>query len=492
MTLLKNISLLLVIFILAACEQYEDLNTNPNEPTNVSADVLLPGAIRTGVNASVDASFLVGNVAAQLSAKTLRLEVDAYTWNAFPKYWEAWYESLSDVRSIEKIALEQGSDNLEGVAVVLRSWVIATLTNAYGDIPYSEAIRGDESNFTPIYDDQQAIYADLLSELARADQLLASDDGSINGDILFNGEAAQWRKFANALRLRLLMHAGDKIADAGSQFKSITDAGNIPSSNADNIILTYTGSTPNEFPIVPLKQGDFDAVALGGAAFNVMDATSDPRLLRYARPDNEDYTTDPVFTGWLNGLGEDCPSMGGSRLGAQYYNYPNLISADDLGLPMAEGIILSYAEVEFLLAEAIAKSWIDGDIESHYRAGIAASMEYYQVDVAPFGWSSFDDFYNNSGVAYSEVTDIWQQKWLALYFHGLEPYFEVRRWYHESGDSFDGIPFLEATCGNLNDDQLPLRFPYPGEEQSLNAINYDAAVSKLGGNSQNGRMWLMQ
>ncbi len=489
----KYISSLLVILLLASCNEFEDFNTNPNEPTNVSADVLLPGAIRKSINTAVDASFLVGNVAAQLSAKTLRLEVDAYNWNAFPKYWEGWYESLTDVKSIEDIAVDQGNESLEGVAIVMRSWIMANLTNAYGDVPYDEAIRGAEDNFTPVYDDQQSIYTDLLSELKRADQLLASGNGTISGDILLGADANSWRLFANSLQLRLLMYAGDRISDAGSQFSSIVSAGNIISSNDENVTLTYTGSAPNEFPIVPLKIGDFDAVALSATSLNVMSGYDDPRLMRYARPDNEDFGNAPSFTGRINGQGDNCSSQGGSRLGVQYYDYPDLTMASQLGLPKAEGIIMTYAEVEFLLAEAAAKGWISDDVESHYRAGIEASMTYHMVDLAPFGWSSFDNFYNNSGVAYSTTTDIWEQKWIALYFHGLEPYFEVRRWYVESGNSFDGIPFIDAACGNLNDDQLPLRFLYPGEEQSLNAINYNAAVGKLGGsNSQNGQMWLVQ
>lgn len=495
MTSVKNMLLLPAIFFVASCssDKFEDFNTNPNEPTSVSPDVLLTGAIRKSINTSVDASFLVGSVAAQLTAKTLRLEVDAYDWNAFPDYWEGWYESLTDVKSIEDIAVSEGNETLEGAAIVLRCWIFQNLTNAYGNIPYSEAIQGAAENFTPVYDDQQAIYEDLLSELSRADGLLASENGSIPGDILLNGDVEKWRKFANSLRLRLLMYAGDNIGDGASQFEAIVSAGNIISGNEDNVTLTYTGSAPNEFPVVPLKIGDFDAVALSETSYTAMEAYNDPRLMRYARPDNEDFSVSPVFTGRVNGIGEGCSSPGGSRLGVQYYDYPELITADALNLPVAEGIIMTYAEVSFLLAEAAAIGWISGDVESYYRQGIEASMEYHLVDLAPFGWLDFDDFYNNSGVAYSALTDIWEQKWLALYFHGLEPYFEVRRWYHEGGDSFDGIPFLAATCGNLNNDMLPLRFLYPGEEQSLNAVNYEAAVAAMGGsNSQNAAMWLVQ
>lgn len=493
MKISKYIIALLALIAFIGCEEFEEFNENPNEPTEVSADVLLPSTIRQSANTSVDAAFLVGNNAAQLSAKTLRLEVDAYNWNAFPTYWEGWYESLTDAHSVEDIARENDNQVLEGVALVMQAYLYSCLTNAYGDIPYSQAIRGDEDNFTPVYDSQSEIYADLLVELDSADQLLASGNGIIAGDILYNNDPAQWRKFANSLRLRLLMYAGDRIENVAQQFSEIVNEGNIMQGNMDNAALTYTGAFPNEFPLVPLKQGDFDAVALGKAAFDVMDSYQDPRLLRYARPNNEDFTDNPVFIGAVNGQGTDCSKDGASRLGVQYYNYPDLTPASNLGLPMAEGLMMTHAEVEFLLAEGIAKGWISGNIEEHYRAGIQSSMEYYMVDLGPFGWGDFEDFYSNSGVAYSEVKDIWEQKWLALFFTGLEPYFEVRRWYVESGKSFAGIPFLEASCGNTNDDNLPLRFLYPGEEQSLNEANYQEAISKLGGsNDQNAEMWLVQ
>lgn len=487
--------LLSSLFVIVACEDYAELNTNPNEPTEVSADVLLPNAVRDAVNTTVDASFLVGNNAAQLSAKTLRLEVDAYNWNAFPTYWEGWYESLTDIGSIERIAIEEGNEALEGAAIVLRSWVFQNITNAYGDVPYFEATQGASDNFTPVYDDQQTIYTDLLQELARANTLLQGE-GSITGDILLDGEAMRWRKFANSLRLRLLLTAGDKISDGADQFRDIVDNEPILESNADNVALTYTGNFPNEFPLVPLKIGDFDAVAIADAAIAVMEQYRDPRLNRLARPNTDDFTADyadEAYFGAINGQGELCTKAGASRLGVQYYNYPGLTQASALGLPMAEGIIMTYAELQFTLAEAVAKNWIDGDIEAYYREGIQAAMVYHQVDLAPFGYVDFADFYDNSGVAYSEVTDIWEQKWLALFFHGMEPYFEVRRWYHESGDSFAGIPFLDPACGNVNSDELPMKFLYPGEEQSLNAANYNAAIDKIGGtNDQNARMWLVQ
>lgn len=489
-----KIPVFLLSFILLAgsCQQFDEMNTNPNEPTVVSPDVLLSSAIRQSVNTMVNESFLLGNNAAQLTAKTLRTEVDAYNWNAFPTVWDGLYTSLTDVYSMERLATASGNEKMQGVAAVMRSWIFATLTNAYGDIPYFQAIQGQDDEFTPAYDPQQEIYEDLLAELEQATALLQGD-GEITGDLIYQGDAGKWIKLANSLQLRLLMTASNALPDAENQFAAIVANGNIMSSNADNAVLEYLDAFPNEFPLIPLKTGDFDAVALSQNALNTMQQYNDPRLMRYARPDNDSYTDTATFSGAVNGSNSANCSKAGSRLGPQYWNAPDQTQASDLGLDMADGIIMTYAEVEFLLAEAAAKGWIPNDVETHYQNGIAASMEYHQVNLVPFNWSSFNDFYTNSGVAYDEMTDIWEQKWLALFFHGLEPYFEVRRWYLEVGGDWSQLPMLSPPCENLNNDILPMRFLYPGEEQSLNSANYQAAVEALGGsNSQNAGMWLTQ
>lgn len=490
MKLEKIILLFLGLFIFSSCQEFEEFNENPNEPTEVAPSVLMPSAIRQSVNTSVNAAFLLGNNIGQLTSKTLRTEADTYNWNSFPFVWEGFYGSLTDIKGIETGAIEAGNELQEGAAIVLRSWIFANLTNAYGDIPYSEAIQGDENNLTPAYDSQQAIYDDILAELDRASTLLANGNGSIEGDILYNGDASKWQKFANSLRLRLLMTAGDKISNVGTQFSNIVSAGNIFTSNDDNALLDYLSTFPNEYPLIRLKTGDFDAVALGATSLDVMNTYGDPRLSRYARPNNDDYSN-PEFSGAVSGAGSCGKS--GSRLGAAYFNDPEQTLASEINIASADGIIMTYAEVEFLLAEAAAKGWISDDIEAHYEAGIEASMDYYQVNYDPFGYTDFNDYYDNSGVAYNSTTDIWEQKWLALFFTGLEPFFEVRRWYDESGMSFDGIPFLSAPCDNLNNDNLPMRFRYPGQEQSLNSANYEEAVERLGGsNDINASIWLVE
>jgi hypothetical protein len=487
---------LIVVFAFSSCEKIETLNENPNEPNRVTASVLMTSGMRTMGNSSVNQSFLLGNNAAQLTAKTLRTEIDVYNWNAFPVVWDDMYTGLKNIIEAERLSIADDNEQMQGVAIVMKSWAFSVLTNAYGDIPYSEAITGvADNNFTPTYDAQSDIYNGtngLLAELERAITLL-NGSGAIEGDIILSNDATKWVKFANSLRLRLLMHLSNK-QDVSAEITALATS-DLLSSNNDNVVMTYTGSFPNEFPLLPLKIGDFDAVALGTSAYDVLTGYNDPRLTRYARPNDGDYTNTIAtnFSGAINGSesASACPKNG-SRLGAAYYDYPSQTTASTLGIDRAEAVLMTYSEVEFLLAEAALKGYTTESIEAHYKDGIAASMSYNQVDLAPFGYTDFEDYYNTSGVAYDEAMDIWEQKWLALFFHGLEPYFEVRRWLAESNNDFNAIRFLVPTCQNTNNDLLPVRFLYPGEEQSLNNANYNIAIDNLGGsNNFNAKMWLL-
>jgi len=476
---------IVLIIALTSCDDFEELNINPNEPTKVSSGVLFTSAIRTSVQTTSNEAFLLSNNIAQLTAKTLRAEVDFYGWNAFPTVWEGLYESLTDLSSLISIAREENNDKMVGAAMVFESWIFSELTNAYGDIPYSDAIKGEESVFTPKYDTQASIYQDLLDKLDLAISMLKGS-GTISGDILYNGDASKWIKFANGLKLRLLMYASNKI-DVSTSFKLVVDQGVLFESNEDQAVLNFLNSFPNQFPTIPLKQGDFDAVAISKSALDLMELYHDPRLSRYARPDNLNFGA-PEFTGVANGVG----GQTGSRLGLSYFDYPGHVTASEIGINYADGIIMSYAEVEFLIAEAIAKGWLSGDLESHYKKGIQASHEYYQVNYTPFGWTDFENFYQNSGVGYTSTIDIWKQKWLSLYFSALDPYYEVRRWYVEAG-GWDALPFLNPPIGNnSNNYELPMRFLYPGQEQSLNAENYNEANSRYSTSKLiNGKMWIV-
>jgi|GEM_PF-366440 len=491
---LPVLSALMALFMWAGCGELSELNENPNQPESVTPDVMLPGVIRDISDVLVGHAFYISNCASQLSAKSLRNEVDVYNWNAVPiigfdALWPSLYGALRDIRNIEAAAIERGDDRLLAAAKTMRAFAFSVLTDTYGDIPYSQALAGNNGTYFPAYDKQADIYlADggLLDELDAAHALFAAaGPGTVSGDILFGGDSDLWHRFANALHLRLLVHCSAQT-DVSAEFAEVAGRP-LMEGTAHNAALNYLNAFPNQFPIIPLKQGDFESVRFGQAAFALMEGSNDPRLMQYARATDATIGSDnEAFEGWENG-GKGCDDTG-SRLGLTYYDYPGHPTTAD----KAPGVWMSYAEQEFILCEGAWRGWSSGDAAAHYAQAVTASMVDHGADPADTGLSSVEDFLSQEGVVWNDTPQrLFEQKWLALYFHGMEPYFEVRRWYTDGG-GWDGVPFLTPPCANTNDDNLPLRFIYPSEEQSLNADNYAAAVERLGGsNSFNAAMWLV-
>ena len=155
---------------------------------------------------------------------------------------------------------------------------------------------------------------------------------------------------------------------------------------------------------------------------------------------------------------------------------------------------MTYSEVLFLLAELEERNLLVGNVETNYKKAIQASMDYYGVDYRKSGWIDFEDFYQNAnGVSYQNGLDqIWEQKRVALWFHGMEPYLEVRRWLNYLNNDWNQFQFLEAPCNNQNGNVFPKRYVYPVEESLLNSDQYTIAASRIGGDNQNSRMWLVQ
>lgn len=498
---IKTILALILITNLGCDDNFESVNSNPNQPEDVPSEVLITNATRSSMTSMVNESFLLANNVAQTTAKTLRTEIDEYNWNAFSTLWLDQYEALTDFIDAEVIATENGQVANQGASIIMQSWIFYTLTMAYGDIPYSEAIAGlSDDNFTPAYDDQQAILDGnngILSRLDEAINLLQQTNQDVEGDLIYNGDTNQWIKLANVLKLRTLLHLSNK-RDVAADMQAIVNNGMLFDGNADNATLNYLNSFPNDYPLFPLKQGDFDAVVLSESLVNKFQDYNDPRLGEYGRPDNVTdlgvfHSPEAVYSGAENGSETGGCNKGGSRLGARFYDYPSHPTGDT----RANGIITTYTEQELILAEAIQKGLLSGDAEMHYKGAIQASMEYYTVNAEVFGWTSFEDFYNNSGVAYDGTLEkIWEQKWIGLLFHGIEPFFDIRRMVYEannnSGFAVNALSFLNIPCANQNDDIMPVRFLYPGDEQSLNAQNYQNAVDGLGGNNQNATPWLFE
>lgn len=518
--ILVTLAALMLGFSSCDDKDFEDINTNPNQPESVEPNLLLPGVIRRATNNAVNNSFLSANIVAQTATKTLRVEDELYILGSLPGLWTTHYGALRDVQNLKNQAQESNHDNYRGVALVLEAWLYSVLTDAYGDIPYDQALEGDNGEFTPRFTPQEEVYlgglkntpysneeSGLIALLDTANKLLDAGGRAINGDILYNGNVQKWQRFCNSLKLRLLTHLTSRPGQEALVSRKMSEVANnttkypIFQSSADNAVLSYLDAFPNQFPLIPLKIGDFDAVNLSEIAVKKLKNLHDPRLQEYARPSNIDQIinkdTAAIYEGLKNGFKASASekSASGSRLGYRYYNYPNHPQAEE----QAKGIIMTNAEVKFILAEARLRGWISaGSAEDYYRKGIKSAMNYYDVSLPDTGAvTSVQEYYQQPEVSLSKANGqaqklqyIGKQKWMALWFHGLEPFFELRRVKNLGGT--DMLPYITPAEQSNISGGFPTRYQYPGSSESLNQQEFQKALSNQGPNDVTTSIWLTE
>jgi hypothetical protein len=503
----KLLPLLLLVGSLAGCtKHFDSINTNPNSPQQVeNVQLLLPAIIKNGVRnyayaaqfqASVCGDYYTDQYTSTFSdAWTASQTENSFLWNLF--------DQLKDVENYRLLSHEKGLKNNEGVGLVLRCWMFQVMTDVFGDMPYTQAVQGKTtSNFAPVYDSQETIYYALIDSLKQANSLLAAGSDPINSDILMGGSALRWREFANGLRLRLLMRmsnvANAKI-NAGTEINTMAaDAGTYPlfASNADQAALQFTEELNNEFPAYhnpPI--GDYHLSTTFEAELK---AINDPRIAFFAMPTPASYgSATPMYAGVPNCIGTVESSYNG---GSNYQSQESPILMPYLGYPLyasktaAQGLMLGYAEVQFILAEAKERGMITAGptADVYYMNGINDQFAYDEsrLDVLNKSIPSTDhhfakssdivpppSYFTQPGVAYTGTTDqklamIRIQKWFSLFYTGFEGWSEWRR---------TGIPKETKIGPNSAIPEWPRRARYPLSEQTINTTNYNNAVKAMGG-----------
>ncbi|GAB3992051.1 SusD/RagB family nutrient-binding outer membrane lipoprotein [Spirosoma daeguense] len=501
---MKSIKILVTSLSLLAftsCDNgFEEINNNPNVPTQVSADLLLSGVLRNTINDQVNMAWGIGNIVVQHTAKIQFVNEDRYLWGEQNGVWNTVYGNMRNVQNIIDLATAAKQNNYLGISLVLKSWLFSLATDAYGDIPYTDAIKAKSTGvYAPKYDTQETIYNGILADLAKANDLLGTSNEVVSGDILFGGGAgsiAKWKKLANSLRLRALMRISNK-RNVGTDLQAIlADKAKFPimESNTDNATLTYLAAAPNQWPLYGARVGSFDEFRASKSLVDRLSALNDPRLPVFARPVEKPSVAGKVeYVGIPNGLG-DTPALnynggpqGVSRVGL---SFACLVCSTPAPVAnVARGPVMTYAEVQFILAEAREKNLVTtGSAETYYLNGIKANMDFYKaivpteygVDVTPAA-----TYYTQTGVAYTGTTQqklekIGTQKWVALLFNGLEAWYDWRR---------TGIPTVTPGPDNLNNNKVPIRFIYPQSEQSLNGVNRNEAVARQGADDLNTAVW---
>jgi len=508
MSKFKSIILLTVLFLAGCVKDFGEINTNPNSPDKITnPGVLLTNVIRGSVNSNFENSYNRGVIAGDLIfndfsgnyTNWVRGDASSYfLWN--------YYGHIRDLNEVITIADANGSNNYKGVALVLRSWMFQNLTDLYGPIPFREAANGKLENITsPKYEQQQAIYEGLLADLEEANALLGSTNENVIGDILFSSNISRWKQFCSGLMIRLLIRQSKQIDPSTALNKIVSNPDKYPlfQSNTDQAALQYIADTrSNAMPLFGKSNSDYATSAR--VSKNLVDhlkSLNDPRLPVYALPTQESVIesgSDPTnfeYVGAINGNGP-LPdpknySAPGMLWAPEQYN-PTLASMN-----AAQGIILSYSEIQFNLAEAAEKGYIPGGsavAEKHYLKGIEDQFAYYASRIGTRYEASYlklkgedvipdDRYYSQQTVSYNGTSEeklkkIALQKWLSLYMVGYEAWFEWRR---------TGFP--EIIIGTQGPGFIARRVLYPADETRINEKNYQQAVGWLGTDDLKTRVW---
>lgn len=481
--ILRSSSLFALALVLAlgSCQKaFDEMNIDPNNPSEVNPEWILTAAQRNMMEYTWDewANGRFGMVYAQYWAQNQYTSESRYQLRegVNNNYWGYYYvDCLANLQEIIDVAEAKTEDedfknNQIAVARILKVWMFQMVTDIYGNVPYFNALKGQEAT-NPEYDGQDAIYTDLLKELTEASNQINVDKGGYStGDIVYGGEMGNWKKFANSLKLRVAMRMADvSPAAAQTAIEEAVNAG-VFTSNADDALFRYTTASPNNNPINENRKTRED-FAVSNTLVDYLDSLKDPRLAQFAAPALSSNT----YVGMTYGLSE--ANATAISMGAVSQPSAKVLAADH------PAVFMTYAEVCFLLAEAAERGYaVGGTTIGHYDNGITASMNYWGVtDV-----TAINDYIAQTAVNYSLVSGSWRekigrQKWIAMYMQGIQGWTEWRR--------LDfGLLQLPAD-GVMAGTGIPVRRTYPTDEQTLNADSYSAAVAAQGADELSTKVW---
>lgn len=477
---IKNIALFMTAAcMMTSCLDLEELNQDPNNPTTTEPALLL-----TNVEYS---AFSKSSTGAAYAIKQL-VKTDGESAEQVFKWTRGdfdYYSSLRDVTKMEEVANEGSA--YRAIAALLRANYFFQMTMDFGDIPYSEALKGEtELLYAPEYDSQEKVFEGILKELEEADAILKDCKETISGDIIYNGDLLKWRKLINAYRLRILMTLSGKqnagSVDIVSEFKKAA-AGPLMESIEDNGQLVYLDQAGNRYPHFN-SSGFGSGMYMDETYIDLMCEREDYRILAIAtRTPNAEKAGKPIT---------DFSAYDGGDPSVPYSEVNDKATAGDCSKPLERyyknptnepTIMMGYTEQQLILAEAVVRGWINGNDKDFYESAVKASFQFYSDNVPELSQyldeQAADVYLRGEKVKYDssfsydkKIELIAIQKYLPTFLQGNTwlPYYEQLR---------TGYPEFKRAAG-VN---LPYRWMYPQDEYNNNAENVKKALDRQFGGS---------
>jgi hypothetical protein len=515
-----------VLFSTSCSEKYlDEVNTNPTAASaaNLNPNYLLTDGQLTFANTGYGA-LLYPAPSIQALASTFNYygNGDKYTNSGgFTGYqsllFNQGYTALSRLQQAIDVANTQGATrytNVIAISNIMKVMIFQRITDAYGDVPYSQAVQASQGITTPQYDKQQDIYPAMLTQLEAAITSLDAAGAKASGDLLYGGDVAQWKKLGYSLMVRVAMRMTKVNPTLARTYTEKAAAAGTMASYSDNAFVRGDiafGDTQNATTNALLTTDDFREVKWSKTLIDYLRTTNDPRLGAIAEipaagaasnanqalvgnndpavqrglPNGYDLTGGPLdirkrtdYPG-ATGTGADAAPLGN-------YSRPRLAVYIQRAAP---NFLLTYAETELLLAEAANRGWsVGANAATHYANGVRGAMlSLSQLNAAATVSQAAIDAYvlANPLGATNQLKQINEQYWLetSTTFNFIEGWNNWRR---------SGYPELTPVNypGNVTGGTIPRRLIYPVTEVSNNPAGYAAGVASLtGGDLLTSRVW---
>ena len=553
---LKRSVFTLMVVLFAGCnDQLTEMNENPNgvDPASANPNMTIP-TIQTGLALNYQNLNYgdLGGVVQHIQHDGWFGGVNHYDWS--PNNWGGWYDLLRNNQFLYKRAVAQDFKFHQGVALTMRAFIYGTITDLWGDAPYTNAVRGDESDefLSPEFDSQEIIYKGIIEDLKAASALFATGDntGYLAGyDLYFAGDPRKWNNFANTLLLRYYMRISAKLPEvARAGIEAVYKSGIYMKTAADDASMPYVGATSgNSWPTAAqfdTEDGSgFRRKKPGQLFVQTLMKNRDPRLQLWINPVNVPWVADPTLPTavdeFIRRNGVIMPNIkamtelqlntaikGGGRFSRRYNPTLYKGSLDTnrfVGVP--SGLMQpDYYNNNPTPGQSVQNQHVSqltdlfrGNSGPLLRARVATASEtgFILAEAGIKGWAvgsaetHYRDAIKNSldtwgigaqyasfilqpTVAFKNTLDqIMEQKWIAGFTMGSEAWFDFRR---------TGLPAFkpgEASAETV----LPLRFIYGDNEVNVNSKNADVAINRLeatkfstfrGKNSQWAKPWIVQ
>jgi hypothetical protein len=501
--IIKYSFLLTIVFVTSCDKGFDELNTNKVNPTSIDPLYILNNAV---VNASFPGNSCLGydiGVVQQIVTPNDGV-LNGANFNSDNRgstqvIWQNYFRNV--IRNTHDVIVKTKSDTsrakLYQMARIFQAYAFMVLTDEYGDIPYTEAAKGyTDLNFFPVYDPQQQIYTDIIKELGEAATALNATTGKIEtGDIFYGGAVAQWKKFAYSLMLRAGMRLSKADATKAQSTVQAAFAGGVILVNADNGLIRHDANYTN--PIGgTLNSTEAANFYLTKPFVDSLKNRNDPRLqaiaVRYAGATSgttqttASRTTDPAQQyGLPMGLNNSAANAYAISVGrTSFYDFSQADRTRIANDKTAPCFLVTAAQTQLLLAEARQRGWITtGTVQGYYDAGVTLHMQQmgsYHPGSAIAAGDITTYLTNNPFDAARALEQIGTQYWIASFLNGPEAFANYRR---------TGFPALAPNPYPGKEVAFIYRLTYPNSEQSVNATNFNAAISRQGPDKLDTKVW---